>query len=276
MHFISDLLGPQWFVPISEGMRLGRPARLPEWPLQVPLEAIALPINFLGRGRGHDVYRIPESKVALKIAMSRDPRAVAESFIDNQCESYNFWLTHLGVRFMPPTVMFAYPHPNRPNNRGCELQRMVTGRPLWQLSDRYLQSHPAVAGRLRVMIRGILTVYRVEGRLPDVAGCHISAPMSLRLMRSARLTSNIRLDEHDWPWMVDVGAWPQGFSVHVAPFLRRWLIRKWALDLSLFHAHGASSAGDRCPSYEAALRGDRAGACDSRRRDSRTRRSRRR
>lgn len=236
MDSLHALLTSQWSDAIIEGMRAGRPARLPEWPLQLPLEAIALPINFLGRGRGYDVYRIPETKVALKIAMNRDSRAIVESFIDNQCESHDFWQTQLGVRFIPPTVMFAYPHPDRPGNRGCELQRVVMGRPLWQLSDGYLRTHPVVASRLRAMIRGILTVFQIEGRLPDVAGCHVSAPIGLRILRSARLTSNIRLDENDWPWMVDVGAWPQGFSVHAAPPLRRLMLHKWALDLRLFHA----------------------------------------
>ena len=236
MHFLTALLHPQWSDTIVTGMRAGQPARLTEWPLRLPLEAIALPANFLGRGLGHDVYRIPETKSVIKIAMNRDARAMAESFIDKQCESYNFWKAHIGETFMPPTLMFAYPHPNRPGNRGCELQQMVIGRPLWQLTDDYLQKHPLVASRLWGMVGGILNVFRKEGRLPDVAGCHMSAPIGYRILRSARLTSNIRLDEDDWPWMVDVGAWPQGFSVQVAPPLRRLMIHKWALDLRLFHA----------------------------------------
>jgi hypothetical protein len=69
-----------------------------------------------------------------------------------------------------------------------------------------------------------------------VAGCHPSAPIGFRILRSARLTSNIRLDADDWPWMVDVGAWPRGFSIRAASFTRRLMIYKWALDLRLFHA----------------------------------------
>ena len=230
------LVRPEWWNAIEKGMRIGTPARLPAWPLRKKLTDIAGSANFVGRGLGYDVFRIPDTNVVIKVAMDRDPRAMAESFIGNQCESYRFWRSRMGDQFIPTTFMFAYPHPGRPGNRGCELQTLVPGPPLWRISRTHLHNNPGVTNRLDLMIGRILRVFQQTGRLPDVVGCHASAPLYYRLQRSARLTSNIRLDAGDWPWIVDVGAWPRGFSLHVAPFRRRLLIHKLAWDLRLFQA----------------------------------------
>ena len=104
------------------------------------------------------------------------------------------------------------------------------------MNRMYLGQHPEVMSRLDLMIQGILKVFRMTGRLPDVVGCHASAPRYYRVQRSARLTSNIRLDADGWPWIVDVGAWPRGFSIHVASLNRRLLIMKLVWDLRRFQA----------------------------------------
>jgi hypothetical protein len=233
MGQIAAVVQPPAWEAILAGMRAGRPARLPEWPLRAPLDEFGTPENLLGWGLGYNVYHLPGTRLAVKVAMNRDARAMAESFIENQCESYHFWRSQMGECFMPPDVMFAYPHPEREGNRGCEIQMLVPGKPLWQITLGDLRGNPVLAARLHRMITGVLEVFARCRRLPDVVGCHASAPAGFRLQRSARLTSNIRLDEYDWPWVVDVGAWPRGFSIDMASFTRRLMIYKWAWELRL-------------------------------------------
>jgi hypothetical protein len=194
------LLAPEWEQAISEGVASGVPAELAVYPLLIP-EAGLVQQTKVAEGLGYDVFRIGNQWV-LKITAERHPDAISPAFIRKQAESYSFLRQHLGDEFVCLTYLFRCPIGGK--QRSCEVQRFVAGKSLQDITDQEIKGKPKLQQNLLTLVGRILRAYEIAGRVPDF--------WDTGFLKSARYTKNILVDEDDHPWLIDVGAWPEGFS----------------------------------------------------------------
>ena len=139
----------------------------------------------------------------MKIASDRHRDVISPYYTPKQLESYHFLRNHLGKDFVLVTYLFSCPIWGR--QRGCALQPFVHGKQLKAISNIEIRSSPDLRRNLLCLVKRILTTYHFTGRVPDL--------WDMGFRKSARYTKNIMVDQNLNPWIVDIGAWPEGFSI---------------------------------------------------------------
>lgn len=160
-------------------------------------------LQLIGKGLGSNVYAF-DNQWVIKIAADRHPDVISPNYSSRQMESYIFLRDHLGINFIVPSIIFSCPIWGR--QRGCEVQPYIHGRQLKSISNAEIKSNPLLQKKLLQIVTLIISTYHSTGRIPDL--------WDVGFQKSARYTKNIIVGQDLNPWIVDIGAWPEGFSTH--------------------------------------------------------------
>ena len=219
----GEVLDMRWQATIEEGMLAGHAVELATYPLLTP-EAKLFFQPMLSRGLGYDVFRLGDEWV-LKVSADRHPDAQGPRFAEKQLDSYAFLRRYPGAEFTCQTHLFRCPIGGQ--QRTCEVQAFIRGRCLSRIRDVDLLASARLRDNLRLFVGRILEGVAAEGRTPDF--------WDTGWTRSARYTTNALVDDWDHPWLIDIGAWPEGFSLQGG--LRATLrVRKITHDLRRFYS----------------------------------------
>jgi hypothetical protein len=190
-------------------METGQPTTLGESPLIVPAEEALSSARLVGRGLGYDVYRL-SSKWVLKVAARRHEDVTHVEFTQKQTESYNFLVAHLGQEHVCRTYLFRCPLGSR--LASCAVQQAVWGRALAEITVREFQRSPRLRQNVRGLVDRALRMAEQTGRMPDLWDGTPPGIPAFVPFRDARYTTNIRVDDQERPFLIDIGAWPKGFD----------------------------------------------------------------